>query len=123
MGGATGISLVFYQNMKGYLNMKVFISQPMRGKSDEYVIETRNRAIEKIKKIYGESVEIIDSFFKGYPASESKNPGVFYLSKSIACLAEADVAYFCKDWTRTRGCRLEYDIARAYGIKIDGEEI
>lgn len=101
--------------------MKVFISQPMKGKSDEVVLAERKLIIERIKKLYGEDVEIIDSFFDDFKDSDSKRPEVVYLAKAIEVLAEADLAFFSTGWTRTKGCRIEYDVARAYGIKIDGD--
>lgn len=101
--------------------MKVFISQPMKGKSDELILEERKLIVERIKKTYGEDVEILDSFFDDFNDSDSKRPPVVYLAKAIEVLAEADLAFFATGWTRTKGCRIEYDVARAYGIKIDGD--
>ena len=47
--------------------IKVFISQPMKDKTNEQIEAERNRAIEVIKQKYHDDVEIIDSFFKGAP--------------------------------------------------------
>ena len=44
--------------------MKVFISQPMRDKTDEQIKEERAKAVNRIKETYYEDVEIIDSFFE-----------------------------------------------------------
>lgn len=38
--------------------MKLFISQPMKGKTDEEILAERENAISKFK-----NVEVIDSFF------------------------------------------------------------
>lgn len=43
--------------------MKIFISQPMRGKTDEEILEERTKAIDIAKERYHADVEIIDSFF------------------------------------------------------------
>lgn len=43
---------------------KLFISQPMRGKTDEEIKEERAKAIEKASELVGEPVEVIDSFFE-----------------------------------------------------------
>lgn len=72
--------------------MKVFISQPMRGRTDEEILIKRNEIVNKLKEEYGE-VEILDSFFTDF------NPDVKpleYLAKSIGYLAKADLAYFAK---------------------------
>lgn len=99
--------------------VRLFISQPMRGKSDEEIESEREDLIAIAKAVYagrGE-VEVIDSFFKGgldVPAG-AKAP-LYYLSKSLELLATADVAIFAKDWREARGCRIEHECADGYGI-------
>lgn len=41
---------------------KLFISQPMRGKSDEEILKEREKAIKSAEKQMDEPVEVIDSF-------------------------------------------------------------
>lgn len=99
--------------------VRLFISQPMRGKSDEEIEREREDLIAIAKAVYagrGE-VEIIDSFFKGgldVPAG-AKAP-LYYLSKSLELLATADVAIFAKDWREARGCRIEHECADGYSV-------
>ena len=99
--------------------VRLFISQPMRGKSDEEIESEREDLIAIAKAVYagrGE-VEVIDSFFKGgldVPAG-AKAP-LYYLSKSLELLATADVATFAKDWREARGCRIEHECADGYGV-------
>ena len=46
--------------------MKLFISQGMRGKTDEDILAERNKAIEIVRKMFpGNEVEVLDSFFQG----------------------------------------------------------
>ena len=94
---------------------KLFISQPMRDKTDEEILAERERAIESAKKHLGEDVEVIDSFFKDAPHDAKP---LWYLAKSIELLATADVAYFCKDWDKDRGCKMENTCAIEYGIDV-----
>ena len=47
--------------------MKVFISQPMKDKTDEQIKTERAKAVNAIKEKYNEDVEIIDSFFENAP--------------------------------------------------------
>lgn len=99
--------------------VRLFISQPMRGKSDEEIESKREDLIEIAKAVYagrGE-VEVIDSFFKGgldVPAG-AKAP-LYHLSKSLELLATADAAIFAKDWQGARGCRIEHECAKQYGV-------
>lgn len=91
---------------------KVFISQPMHGKTDEYIQKEREHLIRVAKDLY-EDVEILDSYFNNYDGSALQ-----FLAKSIAVLAEADVAIFAADWQKARGCRCEHEIAYEYGVEI-----
>lgn len=94
---------------------KLFISQPMRGKSDEEILATRERAIESAERNLGEKVEVIDSFFKDSPV-EAKP--LWFLGKSLELLSTADVAYFASGWEKARGCRIENICAIEYGIDV-----
>ena len=95
---------------------KLFISQPMRGKTDEEILAARETAIESAKRELDEDIEVIDSFFRGIP--EIENKPLWCLGKSLQLMAEADVVYFCKDWERYRGCRIENICAVHYGIPL-----
>ena len=94
---------------------KLFISQPMKGKTDEEIISERNKAVEEAKKAVNDDVTIIDSFFQGAPADAKP---LWFLGKSIELLSTADVAYFAKDWDKFRGCKIEHEAAMQYGIKV-----
>lgn len=94
--------------------MKLFISQPMRDKTDEQIEKERNDAIEHVKKVLGEDVEVIDSFFKGAP-HDAKS--LWFLGKSFELLSTADMAVFIGDWYKYRGCKMEYEACEEYGIE------
>ncbi len=96
--------------------LKVFISQAMNGKSEEEIIKVREKAIENVKRQYGSDVEVIDSYFKDYDPKDGCIP-LKYLAKSIELLADADLAYFCRGWQGARGCKIEKECAKEYGIK------
>ena len=92
--------------------MKVFISQPMNGKSDEEIIEEREKAVSEVKKSYGEDIEVLESFFKGIPHDASP---LYYLGEAIKVMDQADIVFFCKDWEKYRGCCIEHECAEKYG--------
>lgn len=97
--------------------IKVFISQPMKDKTEEEIKSERERATEICKKMTREgSVEIIDSYFEDDPDSNIQHKAVFFLGRSIQKLSEADVAYFIKGWNKYRGCQIEHLIAKQYNI-------
>ena len=95
--------------------MKVFISQPMKGKTNEEIKAERNRLIGKVRALYGDDIEIIDSFFENAPADACP---LWFLGKSLELLATADVAAFARGWRDARGCRIENICAIEYGIEV-----
>ena len=92
---------------------KLFISQPMRGKSDEDILEERQKAIKSAEDKIGEPVEVIDSFFQSAPADARP---LWFLGKSLELLSTADVAYFAEGWNEFRGCKIEHTCAVEYNI-------
>lgn len=93
---------------------RLFISQPMKGKSDAEILATREEAIESARRTVGEEVEVIDSFFQNAPADARP---LWFLGKSLELLSTADIAYFAKGWETVRGCRIENTCAIEYGIE------
>lgn len=72
----------------------------MMGKSDELIAAERKLIIERVKSMYGNDVEILDSLFNDYNTSDIKHPPVAFLEKSLEVLAQADVAFFSSGWNR-----------------------
>ena len=105
---------------------KAMLSQPMAGKTETEIIETRNRAIEVLKR---EGYEIVNTLFtdEWYSNEAMKERGVVqvplcFLAKSLENMSLCHAAYFCKGWENARGCKIEHDAAKAYGLKIIYED-
>ena len=96
---------------------KLFISQPMRDKTDEEIKAERERIVKAVTERFGE-VEVIDSFFESAP--HDARP-LWFLGKSLELLSTADCAYFAEGWKDYRGCKIEHECAVQYGIDIVGE--
>ncbi len=94
---------------------KLFISQPMKGKTDEEILAVREKAIKSAEEKLGEPVEVIDSFFQSAPADARP---LWFLGKSLELLSTADVAFFAKGWEDARGCKIENTCAIEYGIDV-----
>ena len=91
---------------------KLFISQPMKGKTDEEILAERADAIRAAADLLGEEVEVIDSFFQG---ADLTHP-LEYLGESLKLLAKADIAYFAPGWNKARGCLIEHECAEQYDV-------
>ena len=94
---------------------KLFISQPMKDKTNDEILKEREKAITDARKYLGDDVEVIDSFFKDAPHDAKP---LWFLGKSIELLSTADIAYLAKGWDRARGCKIEHDCAVAYNIDV-----
>lgn len=92
--------------------MRVFISQPMRGRNDEEILREREFVMEEIRNRYPNAEEI-RSFF-----GDVHYGPLICLGKSIELLAEADFAVFAPGWDSARGCRIEYQCCMEYDIPI-----
>ena len=95
--------------------MKVFISQPMKGLADEQILKVREEAITTVTRAFEtyEDIEIIDSFFQSAPTDAKP---LWYLGKSLELLSTANVCIFVKGWENARGCKIEHECCKQYGI-------
>lgn len=73
---------------------------------------------EIAEAIIGEKLEVLPTYIKDYPPS-NVNAGVYYISKSLELLAQADYfigfTYYTLNDNYT-GCRIETDVADCYDI-------
>lgn len=105
---------------------KAMLSQPMAGKTDEEIVATREAAI---KALEAEGYEIVNTLFtdEWYSSESMKERGVVqiplcFLAKSLENMSLCHAAYFCKGRENARGCRIEHEAAKEYGLKIIYEE-
>lgn len=93
--------------------MKIFISQPMRGKTDAEILAERERAIKAAKTKWGAGVEVLESFFQDAPVGAKP---LWFLGESLKVMADADAMILCPNWRLTRGCIVEAAAANRYNI-------
>ena len=111
----------------------IFISQPMTGKSEEEILATRQKEIDKIhqlaKKDGDVQVNIIDSYIDDATRNEFQermgdaiNWDIYWLSQSLQKLATADTIWLCDGWEYSKGCQIEVKCAILYGLDIGNSE-
>ena len=114
----------------------IFISQPMTGKSEEEILATRQKEIEKIHQEIREmhqldskeddiQVNIIDSYIDDATRNRLQECGgdginwdIYWLSQSLQRLALADTIWLCEGWEYSKGCNIELKCAIQYGLNI-----
>ena len=104
----------------------IMISQPMSGLSNEEITNVQNRAYQKLRL---NGYDVINTLFLDYPSDEwlkaSKGiiqPSIFYLSNAVREMSKCDAVYFVKGWKEARGCKIEHEIAKEYGLELIYEE-
>ena len=104
----------------------------MTGKSEEEILATRQKEIEKIYQSFDADsdvqVNIIDSYIDDAIDATRKhfeehvsgdiNWDIYWLSKSLERLAMADTIWLCDGWEYSKGCNVELECAIQYGLDI-----
>lgn len=94
------------------------ISQPMRGKTDLEIATTRKTATQYLED---KGYEVVNTFLKeGFDEmdAEALDKTIYFLAKSIEKMSECQAVYFCQGWEGARGCQIEHEIAKKYGLEI-----
>lgn len=106
--------------------MKAMLSQPMAGTTEQEIKETRERAIKALESM---GYEVVNTLYtdEWYSKDAMKARGVVqiplcFLAKSLENMSLCHAAYFCKGWENARGCRVEHETAKAYGVTVIYEE-
>lgn len=109
--------------------MKVFISQAMNGRSEEEILNEREKVVKILEIIKDtlkrrsrsedDSIEILDTYFTDDEPEGVKQSGIYWLGKSMELLSQADICIFInKHYEKFRGCYLEYLVCEKYFIPI-----
>lgn len=100
---------------------KIMISQPMNGKTDKEIIEVRNATAKKLEKM---GYSVVNTFFDDKMYSPEmlrnrggvKDSGVYLLGLSLEEMSRCDAVCFVDGWENARGCKIEHEVAKAYGL-------
>ena len=105
--------------------MKIFISQPMTGKTPEEIEATYQAAVEDIRQRIEpglhQPVEFLNTRNYILPRSMTTgghNEAIATLGHAIQVMSRADAVYFCEGAEQSRGCAVEHAVAKVYGIPM-----
>lgn len=105
---------------------KAMLSQPMAGKTQEEIVATREKAVAALT---ANGYQVVNTLFtdEWYSKEKMEERSVVqiplcFLAKSLENMSLCHAAYFCKGWEQARGCRIEHEAAKAYGLTILYEE-
>ena len=93
--------------------MRIFLSLGMRGRDEKDVLHDIEEATFYIKRIYPDC-EVVNTYRQeGVPEIVAPT---YYLGRSIQILGSCDQVWFLNDWKNYRGCLVEHEVCKAYGI-------
>ena len=104
------------------MKQKAMISQPMKGKTEEEIVATRNRAVAELER---RGYEVENTLFtdEWYKSENLTKHGfvqipLFFLAYALLAMSQCHAVYFCNGWENARGCKIEHDAALAYGLEV-----
>lgn len=103
---------------------KLFISCPMRGRSEDAIRRDMERMHKMAEIIFDQELEVIPTYIEHDPP-ETSNKAIWCLGESIKKMAEADYFIGVRFLENFRGCDIESRVACAYNIPctfVDADE-
>ena len=95
--------------------VKLYISQPMRGRATGDIIAERKSLIaDAAVALRTDDIEVLDNYRGAYT---DKHP-LRLLAWAMEKMADADAVIFAPGWKDARGCRVEHLAASEYGVPI-----
>lgn len=94
---------------------KLFISCPMKGRTEKNIRESMEKMHKLAEIMFGEELEVIPSYIEDSPPQDTRE-AIWYLGRSIQFMSKAD--YFIGvEYSDFNGCSVERTVASRYGIK------
>ena len=93
--------------------MRIFLSLGMRGRAEKDVLEEIAEVTHYIKSVHPDW-EVINTYRQEGISEDASR--TYYLGRSIQVLGDCDQVWFINDWYNYRGCLVEYEVCKIYGI-------
>lgn len=94
---------------------RAMIIQPMAGRQRDQIKFAKAKATRALER---DGYEVVNTLFGDDLGDKVSNSSVAYLAESIRCMADVHLVYVCSGWEQARGCRIEHQIAKDYGIEV-----
>ena len=104
--------------------MRIFLSLPMAGQTEKEIrddIEEMKNVIMESGVFDGISIEFVhnlDNDVDPSGCSDLVNEPLLYLGEAIRKMAFCDAIALSRGYNHARGCIVEYEVARQYGLKV-----
>lgn len=98
---------------------KVFISVPMKGRTDEAIVNSIEKMHQIAEIIFGEELEPVHNFMSvAIPCDIERDESVpiYYLGKALEKMAICDYFIGVDNLWFFRGCQIEKEVAASYNM-------
>lgn len=102
--------------------IKIFVSLPMKGLSNEEIMEAFHESDTQLKELFdGYDIKVMhQTLGSAIPEDEVRqytHPELYFFGDGIKSLmSKTDIVAFYSGWKVARGCNAEYELAKAYDI-------
>jgi hypothetical protein len=94
---------------------RIYISLPI----SHYDLEERKEYAEKVERALSQFYEVVNPLKNGIDEQEHWS---VHMKKDIQDLLTCDVIFMCQNWERSKGCKLEHDVATTCGLGVKYEK-
>lgn len=94
----------------------IYISQPMKGRTDDDILEERTLILRKLQKKLNDDVSALDNMYESR-LKINKHP-LWFVGESLKKMAIADYVVFCDGWENERECWIEHVCAEKFRKSI-----
>lgn len=108
------------KNKKGVFKMKVYISQPMSGKTNEEIYNERMETLRELMPYLqnqlneNEDIELLDTMFAGI----IRNKPLTHLACALTEMSNADIVVMMPGSEKEESCIIEHEVAVRCGLPI-----
>lgn len=89
---------------------RIYISLPI----SHYDLEERKQYAQKVEDALSHFYEVVNPLKNGIPEDADWR---VHMKKDLQDLLTCDAIYLCKDWEKSKGCKLEFDVATTCNIQ------
>lgn len=98
------------------MTKKIYISLPI----SHYDLEERKAYAQKVEDVLSHFYEVVNPFKNGIPDDADWR---VHMKKDIQMLLTCDAIYMCRDFEKSKGCKLEWDVATTCGMDVFYEDV
>lgn len=98
------------------MKKKIYISLPI----SHYDLEERRAYAQNVEDALGHFYEVANPLKNGLPAEANWRE---HMKIDLKNLLECDAIFMCRDFDKSKGCKLEWEVATTVGMEVLYEDV